>query len=169
MEFVVLATEDDVTKRIVIENTLQLELNPMFYWICNRRDVPIKIHSKRYVKRVGKRLENRGKIILMPGITLDLTGLAGVRVQRADGDHGAGMGRHHPVHDREKGNQRKGQRKEGAACLAGQSLQHRQEQEEAHGKPGTEADGDGQRNDAPAGVVLPEKLAEAPRKNRGAA
>jgi hypothetical protein len=75
MEFVVLVTEDDVTKRIIFENTLQLELNPMFYWICNRRDVPRKIHSKRHIKRVGKRLENRGKTVLMPGITLDLTGV----------------------------------------------------------------------------------------------
>ena len=75
MEFVILVSASDLRNRLILENTYQLELRPMFYWICNRRDVPIKIHSKRYVKRVGKRLENRGKIILMPGTTLDLTGV----------------------------------------------------------------------------------------------
>ena len=70
MEFVELASESDIKKRLLLENGFQLELHPLFYWICNRTDVPIKkIGFNPSRIRTGRKNQ---KAKNMPGKTLDM-------------------------------------------------------------------------------------------------
>jgi excinuclease UvrABC nuclease subunit len=70
MEFIELASELDIRKRLLLENTFQLELHPLFYWICNRIHAPMKIigfnPSRIRTDRRNQKAKN------MPGKTLEM-------------------------------------------------------------------------------------------------
>ena len=57
--------------RLRIENTLQIELHPMFYWICNRKDIPNKIVSDEIPTRNRRKRRKKG-YLYVPGKVLDL-------------------------------------------------------------------------------------------------
>jgi hypothetical protein len=71
MEFSILATEINCKMRLRIENTLQIELHPMFYWICNRKDIPNKIVSDEIPTRKRSKRRKKG-YLYVPGKVLDL-------------------------------------------------------------------------------------------------
>jgi hypothetical protein len=70
MEFVELASESDTKKRLLLENGFQLDLHPLFYWICNRTNAPMKIigfnPSRISTGRKNQKAKN------MPGKTLEM-------------------------------------------------------------------------------------------------
>ena len=82
MEFVVLVSDSGLRNRLILENTYQLELRPMFYWLGMQTNVPNKIDIEQVIKRHEVRsrrkdikMKKKLKIYtLVPGIVLDLTG-----------------------------------------------------------------------------------------------
>lgn len=70
MEFVELASESDIKKRLLLENGFQLDLHPLFYWICNRTIAPMKIIGVN-PSRISTGRKNQ-KAKNMPGKTLDM-------------------------------------------------------------------------------------------------
>jgi len=64
-EFIELAAEQKRRKRLLLENGFQLDLQPMFYWICNNSVPPRKIGEVR----TGRKSKNT---INIPGKTLDM-------------------------------------------------------------------------------------------------
>lgn len=70
IEFVELASESHIKKRLLLENGFQLDLHPLFYWICNQTDVPIKKNGFNPSRiRTGRKNQ---KAKNMPGKTLDM-------------------------------------------------------------------------------------------------
>ena len=70
MEFVVLVSDSGLRNRLILENTYQLELRPMFYWICNRIIVPERITGFRSTRiRTGRK---NLKAQNVPGKTLEM-------------------------------------------------------------------------------------------------
>ena len=67
-EFIELAAEQKRRKRLLLENGFQLDLQPMFYWICNNSVPPRKIGEVRTGKP-GRKINNT---INIPGKTLDM-------------------------------------------------------------------------------------------------
>ena len=94
---------------------------------------------------------------------------AHVGLERIDGHNGAGMGRHHTMHDRETGEQRQGQEQERLLRLAGEREQNRQQEHQADGEPRRQPHGQGQRHDAPLDVFRTEEGGESFRQHFRAA
>ena len=70
MEFVELASESDMKKRLLLENRFQLDLHPLFYWICNRTNAPMKIISFNPSRiRTGRKNQKAKNV---PGKTLEM-------------------------------------------------------------------------------------------------
>ena len=71
MEFIELAAELTLRKRLLLENAFQLDLQPMFYWICNNTFPPRKVGEIRTGK-TGRKSKNTTTIL---GTTLEMPDL----------------------------------------------------------------------------------------------
>ena len=67
-EFIELAAEQKRRKRLLLENGFQLDLQPMFYWICNNSVPPRKI-GEVLTGKPGIKSKNT---INIPGKTLEM-------------------------------------------------------------------------------------------------